>query len=139
MDQEIHAALAEIRAATAKMRAQTEETRAERIARASSQSDAKKAVEQARRDGEHGKDWKVIQQKIDLGQTTLDDVLTGVDHSPEAAALRASIQKLLPQARAQFADLMEKQVDAGAFDDMKVAQERIAQVTAEASRLAERL
>jgi acyl-homoserine lactone acylase PvdQ len=42
---------------------------------------------EAARRGELGPDWQKIQQRIDLGTTTLDDVFSGRDDSREAAAL----------------------------------------------------
>lgn len=40
------------------------------------------------RSGELGPDWKVLQRRIDLGQTTRDDIVMGRDQSHEAQAVR---------------------------------------------------
>jgi hypothetical protein len=44
----------------------------------------------AARAGELGPDWRKIQQRIDLGETTLADVLGGVDETLEARNIRAT-------------------------------------------------
>ncbi|XVX22208.1 hypothetical protein ACQP1U_11650 [Actinomycetota bacterium] len=46
---------------------------------------------EAARRGERGSDWQVLQRRIDLNQTTVDDILYGGDDSPEAERLRATM------------------------------------------------
>lgn len=41
-----------------------------------------------RRSGELGKDWQVLQQRIDMRRTTERDIYSGVDKSPEARRIR---------------------------------------------------
>lgn len=57
-------------------------------------ADAKQELEQSQADraqdarsGALGKDWQAIQSRIDSGETTLADVFTGRDGSPEADRL----------------------------------------------------
>ena len=50
---------------------------------------AEKQAEAARR-GELGEDWRKVQERIDSGQTTLEDVFSGADQSDAAHALRDS-------------------------------------------------
>jgi hypothetical protein len=57
-------------------------------------ADAKQELEQSQADraqdarsGALGKDWQAIQARIDSGETTLADVFTGRDGSPEAGRL----------------------------------------------------
>ena len=57
-------------------------------------ADAKKELEQSQADraqdarsGALGRDWQTIQSRIDSGETTLSDVFTGRDGSPEAGRL----------------------------------------------------
>ncbi|PKI92942.1 hypothetical protein CW368_01185 [Actinomycetales bacterium SN12] len=52
------------------------------------------------RAGALGPDWRAVQQRIDLNQTTLEEVFSGADESPAADALRRS-------ARSNFARLRE--------------------------------
>ncbi|QGQ19852.1 hypothetical protein GC089_12275 [Cellulomonas sp. JZ18] len=66
---------------------------------------------QAARSGALGREWQVVQQRVDLGRTTLADVFSGVDTSPQARALRElSAQRLAEvhdQWRAQDEDETE--------------------------------
>ncbi len=52
---------------------------------------------EAARRGELGPEWQKIQQRIDLGTTTLDDVFSGRDDSPEAIALLAKSRATLQE------------------------------------------
>jgi hypothetical protein len=76
-----------------------------------------------------------VQQSIDLGKTTLDDVISGVDHSPEAKALRAIMQATLPAARAQFATVVEDQQEAGDLSQLHAAQAELAVALEKLNRL----
>jgi hypothetical protein len=40
------------------------------------------------RSGDYGPDWKVLQRRIDLGETSREDVVMGRDQSHEAQAVR---------------------------------------------------
>lgn len=49
----------------------------------------------AARRGDLGPDWQRVQMRVDLGQTTLDDVFGGKDPSPEAERLRGAAREHL--------------------------------------------
>jgi len=59
---------------------------AERVAREDAPREAQR--EEAARSGELGRDWRVVQRRVDAGQTSLADVFGGEDDSPAAVRLR---------------------------------------------------
>ena len=103
-------AIAQLREATKKVAAQTSELRESREARERERAVAAKAAAEARRRGDSGKDWQVLQQRIDLGQTTEFDIIQGFDLSPEARAVR----KQMGDDIGKIADERAKEVDEGA-------------------------
>lgn len=71
-------------------------------------ADAKTELEQSQADragdarsGALGKDWQAIQARLDSGETTLADVFSGRDDTPEA-------EQLLQRSRANIAALAEE-------------------------------
>ncbi|CAN5382677.1 hypothetical protein BH11ACT5_BH11ACT5_23580 [soil metagenome] len=68
---------------------------------AESDAEAEEKRAKAARSGELGADWQKVQQRIDLKTTTLADVFTGKDESPEARAL-------LGAARAKIAEVSQE-------------------------------
>ncbi|KAB7788992.1 hypothetical protein [Bifidobacterium leontopitheci] len=50
-------------------------------------------LEERRRSGKSGKAWQILQQRIDMKQTTEDDIMSGVDKSPEAREVRTVMVK----------------------------------------------
>jgi hypothetical protein len=134
-DPEIEAILADMRATMVEFRTETEavsqQLEADRRADAANRAE----VEQARRDGKHGAEWRAVQQSIDLGKTTLDDVISGVDLSAEAKALRAIMQATLPAARAQFATVVESQQEEGDLAKLHAAQAELATALEQLNRL----
>lgn len=70
--------------------------------------DEEKLAAAARR-GERGPAWQRIQQRIDLGQTSLDDVFRGEDTSADARSLQ-------DQSRRTLAALGEGMSEAAATD-----------------------
>jgi hypothetical protein len=64
-------------------------------------------VADARRRGEHGRDWQVLQQRIDLRETTDSDILNGLDHSTEARAVREVMARHFAEVRSAYGELME--------------------------------
>ncbi|RAX22944.1 MULTISPECIES: hypothetical protein [unclassified Actinomyces] len=54
------------------------------------------------RSGELGEDWRRIQNRIDAGQTTVMDVLSGADRSPEARRLREQAERNMRSLRSQW-------------------------------------
>ncbi|MBN2940326.1 MAG: hypothetical protein JTJ11_09475 [Collinsella sp.] len=51
--------------------------------------------EERRRKGESGKAWQILQQRIDMRQTTENDIISGIDKSPEAREVRAGMVKTM--------------------------------------------
>jgi hypothetical protein len=79
---------AEMRTEAAELRRETEKRQA--------------AAAERRRLGEDGPDWKILQQRIDLGRTTYLDVITGLDGSKEAKRVRQFIADGLPKVKESF-------------------------------------
>lgn len=114
---EIRAATSEVRTAAAEQRAQNEADRAKNAAR-----DEQLAAE--RREGKHGRDWQVLQQRIDLKQTTFVDVISGVDTSEEAKRVRKILgSEVLPTLRSEVASAVEGGTLAAEIEQLRTAQE----------------
>lgn len=64
---------------------------------AASDAEAEEKRAKAARSGELGADWQKVQQRIDLKETTLADVFTGRDDSPEARALLATARTTITE------------------------------------------
>jgi len=64
---------------------------------AASDAEAEEKRAKAARAGELGADWQKVQQRIDLKETTLADVFTGRDDSPEARALLAAARTTITE------------------------------------------
>lgn len=133
--QDIESILAEIRAATEEIRGQTRDVEAEFEAEKEKSRDEDDALAEARRKGQHGRDWQLVQQKIDMGRTTMDDVVSGVDLSDEARAIRREMQKTLPAARAQFAAEAEAEETEDGISQIEKTQAELAQAIAQLRRL----
>lgn len=99
-------------------------------------ADAKQELEQSQADraqdarsGALGKDWQAIQHRIDSGETTLADVFTGRDGSPEAG-------RLVQLSRETLATLAEEGEAPEELKDELAAQEaQWARVTRTPTRL----
>ena len=78
-------AVSALRSMTASIRKEHEEFKKERDKRA-------KDREKAAREGELGPDMQRLQQRVDLNQTSWDDVLQGRDDHPSAARARAHVR-----------------------------------------------
>ena len=52
-------------------------------------------LENRRRKGESGKAWQILQQRIDMRQTTENDNISGIDKSSEARGVRAGMAKTI--------------------------------------------
>ena len=88
-------AVQSLQAMAAGLRKQHERFRADR-----DQRDASRA--RAAREGELGPEVQRIQQRIDLGQTTWDDVLQGRDDHSSAVAARQNVQRHLREVGEQL-------------------------------------
>ena len=77
---------------------------------------AEKQAEAARR-GELGEDWRKIQERIDSGQTTLEDVFSVVDQSDAAHALRQTAQRNITKSIEQARKSAPEGEDPFSFDE----------------------
>jgi hypothetical protein len=75
----------------------------------------------AARDGRMGPEWQRVQRRIDAGETTVLDVFSGRDESPEAVRLRELSRTNLQSLRETMPpDLAEEVEDSDeAFDRMR--------------------
>ncbi|QIM19341.1 hypothetical protein G7066_13550 [Leucobacter coleopterorum] len=97
-------AIEQLRQATARVEARTAALASERRRREDESAKRQGALIEQRRKGEHGRDWQVLQQRIDLGQTTEFDIVQGIDLSNEARAVR----KQMGEALGKVADKREE-------------------------------
>lgn len=56
-------------------------------------------IVKARRAGEMGTAWQVLQSRIDLGKTCESDIFNGIDKSPEACEVRADLVRKMTRLR----------------------------------------
>ena len=56
-------------------------------------------VVKARRAGQMGKAWQMLQSRIDLGKTCEMDIFNGIDKSPEAREVRADLVRNMTKVR----------------------------------------
>ncbi|GAA3591858.1 hypothetical protein GCM10022198_14740 [Klugiella xanthotipulae] len=102
MSRSIHlnSMLAEMREAAEELTQQARH-RADEIVRVRAEGeDAERLTAQKRRAGDWGADWRTLQGRIDLNQTSAEDIYNGLDHSPEARAVRRAIGQGLAMTRA---------------------------------------
>lgn len=69
-------------------------------------------IERRRRNGEDGRAWQVLQQRIDMGKTCERDILCGIDKSPEAREVRGYISKFAGYARDYVEDTDDPENEA---------------------------
>lgn len=111
-------ALERMRHATAALRVEAEELARKNEAEKGQTEALKREVEQARRSGEHGPEWRTLQQRIDVFQTTESDIFNGLDHSAEARKIREVMGKNLGKLR-------QEQIDNGSDEQMTLAAEQL--------------
>jgi hypothetical protein len=121
-DFDFEAGLAEMREAMAEIDEMTKEGEAEFAAQRPALDDAMKVLEEERRSGAAGRDWQVLQQRIDLKETTLDDIVGGLDLSDEAVAVRKEMSAALPDLRSKYIDALEDPERAGSLAEAERAQ-----------------
>lgn len=121
-DFDFEAGLAEMRDAMAQIDAMTKEGEAEFAAQRPALDDAMEELEEQRRAGAAGRDWQVLQQRIDLRETTLDDIVGGLDPSDEAVAVRKEMSAALPDLRSKYIDALEDPERAGSVAEAERAQ-----------------
>jgi hypothetical protein len=56
----------------------------------------------AARNGELGTDWQLVQQRIDMHQTSFEDVFSGEDDSPQAQRIRQQSQNGISRMREEI-------------------------------------
>ena len=125
-DFDIEAGLAQMREAMAEIDRMTKEGEAEFAAERASLDEAMKDLEEDRRAGRAGRDWQVLQQRIDLRETTLDDIVGGLDLSDEAEAVRKEMSAALPDLRAKYLDALEAPANEGGVAEAERAQAALA-------------
>lgn len=126
INEQIQQQVARLRAETDQIRAAKKSVDAE-SARARQQAAAKETrMADKRRAGELGRDWQLVQQRIDLRQTTMHDVIRGVDTSDAAASVRRSLAEKLPEARQVFADATTADDAAEALNSLAEVQQALA-------------
>lgn len=129
--QTVASLLAEIRSRTAAIEAQNRRDRELMDARRQSRAEREKTLAKQRRDGELGRDWQVLQQRIDMNQTTLSDIFTGVDRSEEARAVRRHVeQNLVPRITVQFNEVLKSDDVAGDLASLETARRELAETIA---------
>lgn len=116
-------AIAQLQAATARLSERTSALAAAREQREAARKAEDVKTAEARRRGEHGRDWQVLQQRIDLGQTSEFAVIQGLDSSVEAR----SVRKAMGQALGRFADEAEEEHEGPVplAPEMAEAQQRL--------------
>ena len=95
------------------MQDQSAALEASRAEHATAFAEAEKKRAEAARNGELGPEWRIVQRRIDTGQTTFEDVFSGADTSSEAEKLRSMARRNLSQLRAAWEDAVEDE-DEGA-------------------------
>ena len=63
------------------------------------------------RRGEMGPDWVRLQQRVDLGQTSVEAIMSGQDESREAERVRAQSQRGADAVRAKMEDDLQEEDD----------------------------
>jgi predicted nucleic acid-binding Zn-ribbon protein len=82
--------------------------RSELRARTAAARIREKEIATARRDGRLGRDWQVLQQRIDMRHTTVSDILNGLDQSEEARAVRGTAGKTLARVRDAYREKLSE-------------------------------
>lgn len=91
-----------------------------------------------RRSGAMGREWQVLQERIDMRMTTVEDIVNGVDLSDEARSVRSLAATNLASVReAYIADVRDQDAPLGqAVEELSAAQARLSRTLAD---LADRL
>lgn len=83
--------------------------------------EALEEIAQANRRGDRGNDWQKLQQCIDRGETSLEDIFSGKDISREAKAVSGLAKQNLASLNEQLVDATKKEPTA--FNPQADAQE----------------
>jgi len=88
---ELESLVDELRAETRRLTVEIEQLREEQQAEREAEAEDLRRAEEAVRRGEHGRAFQVLQQRVDLGQTTTADVLANRDDHWSAREVRAAV------------------------------------------------
>ncbi len=100
----MRAAIDSLHALSASLAEQLAEQRSE-------QERANEETAKLNRSGARGRDWQVLQSRIDLNQTTLNEVLRGEDTSAEAVRVRKLLRGNIDQLNERMDRLTEEDPD----------------------------
>ena len=103
-------------------RSEEEDARREQAREEAGKEADEQRAEKAR-SGELGPEWQKIQKRIDKGETTLVDVFTGEDPSPEAQRLRDRASKNLGRLHDQWAKEAEEDDTENPLTQMRAARQ----------------
>jgi len=117
----------EIRSFVDTLRQDTDEARQRVEALKSARSAQETELAEARRAGRHGRDWQVLQQRIDMRRTTVDDIMNGLDHSSEARHVRQTLSGNLTRVREEYEGLANQPDGplSEVLEDLRRAQESL--------------
>lgn len=102
MSDDFAATLENIRQQTAAIQRERDELRKEIEAEREANAELKEKLIAARRSGELGPEWRVLQQRIDIFQTTEEDIYNGIDLSPEARFVRKTMGEYYGRAQQEM-------------------------------------
>lgn len=89
---------------------------------------------QRARNGELGAEWEHVQQRIDQGRTTLSDVFSGRDPSPEATRLRQQSTENMESMRRSW-ERRRDQGETTPLDELHEAGEALARAYERVSQI----
>lgn len=81
-----------------------DELRTQRDALRREKREREDEVARARRNGEQGPDLQAVQRRIDNGETTWDDVVSGRDDAPSSVRVRATVHRNLDRLAEEVAE-----------------------------------
>ncbi|MFZ4841595.1 hypothetical protein [Mycetocola saprophilus] len=102
MSDDFASTIENIRQQTAAIRSERDALRKEIEAEREANAELKEKLVAARRSGELGSEWRVLQQRIDIFQTTEDDIYNGIDLSPEARSVRKTMGEYYGRAQQEM-------------------------------------
>lgn len=94
-------------------------------------------TERANRRGERGRDWQILQSRIDLEQTSMRAIMGGEDTSPEAESVRKTLRGNIERLNDEFH--REAEEDEGAVEPMVEAGQLLDQLQQRVREFQQRL
>lgn len=132
-------ALAQMNEAMAKIESTIGEEEARFAVEAKEYEEPLAKIAEARRRGEAGRNWQVLQQRIDLNETTMEAIMSGADESEEAAVARAEFAALGPALREEYVQSLGEEAMTPALASVHEAQAELAAQIEEIQALLEEL